>query len=364
MITKADDYPVHQKPTPIAEVGTSRNFYDRYFFNGYSSDDKIFFGAALCVYPNLNIMDAAFTIAYQGVQHNVRASRILDLERLDTVVGPIEVKVIEPLQKLQVLVDDKDSGINVDIIFDGFTEVLQEPQMYLYDGPRKTMDTCRMVQHGSWTGQIKIKDEIINVDKDIFNGSRDRSWGIRPVGAYDSQPTAPMSLPQFYWLWNPAHFQDFTTQFHFVDDSEGNLVNGHAVLQYRNKKEKETFSDLEKSVEYFEGSRRVKSLIINALDKNNDKVNLQITPQKRVFMCGLGYMHQEWGHGHFKGENERTYDTYNLDEDPHDPPFLHIQSISDITFSRKKETYVGSCILEELILGPHKPSGFEDLFDR
>ena len=68
--------------------------------------------------------------------------------------------------------------------------------------------------------------------------------------------------------------------------------------------------------------------------------------------------------GHFKGENERTYDTYNLDEDPHDPPFLHIQSISDITFSRKKETYVGSCILEELILGPHKPSGFEDLFDR
>ncbi len=266
--------------------------------------------------------------------------------------------------KLQVLVDDKDSGINVDIIFDGFTEVLQEPQMYLYDGPRKTMDTCRMVQHGSWTGQIKIKDEIINVDKDTFNGSRDRSWGIRPVGAYDSQPTAPMSLPQFYWLWNPAHFQDFTTQFHFVDDSEGNLVNGHAVLQYRNKKEKETFSDLEKSVEYFEGSRRVKSLIINALDKNKDKVNLQITPQKRVFMCGLGYMHQEWGHGHFKGENERTYDTYNLDEDPHDPPFLHIQSISDITFSRKKETYVGSCILEELILGPHKPSGFEDLFDR
>ena len=40
-------------------------------------------------------------------------------------------------------------------------------------------------------------------------------------------------------------------------------------------------------------------------------------------MCGLGYMHQEWGHGHFKGKTRRTYDTYNLDEDPHDPPFLH-----------------------------------------
>ena len=52
-----------------------------------------------------------------------------------------------------MLVSDKDSGVNVDITFDGFTEVLQEPQMFLYDGPRKTMDTCRMVQHGSWPGK-------------------------------------------------------------------------------------------------------------------------------------------------------------------------------------------------------------------
>ena len=67
MLTKGDDFPIHQKATPLAEVGSSRNFYDRYFFNGYSSEDKIFFGAVLCVYPNLNIMDAAFTIAHKGI---------------------------------------------------------------------------------------------------------------------------------------------------------------------------------------------------------------------------------------------------------------------------------------------------------
>ena len=47
MLTKGDDYPIHQRSTPIAEVGTSRNFYDRYFFNGYTKDGDIFFGAAL-----------------------------------------------------------------------------------------------------------------------------------------------------------------------------------------------------------------------------------------------------------------------------------------------------------------------------
>ncbi len=36
MLTKADDYPVHQLPEPIATSGTDRNFYDRYFFNGYA----------------------------------------------------------------------------------------------------------------------------------------------------------------------------------------------------------------------------------------------------------------------------------------------------------------------------------------
>ena len=63
-------------------------------------------------------------------------------------------------------------------------------------------------------------------------------------------------------------------------------------------------------------------------------------------------------------EDEKTYDTYDLNEDPHDPPFLHIQSISDITLKRGSKSFEGIGVLEELILGPHKPSGFKDLFDR
>ncbi len=31
MLTKADDYPIHQTPEPIATSGTDRNFYDPLF---------------------------------------------------------------------------------------------------------------------------------------------------------------------------------------------------------------------------------------------------------------------------------------------------------------------------------------------
>jgi hypothetical protein len=51
VLTRADDYPIHQTAEPIAYAGTDRNFYDRYFFNGYSATqgDTAFFAAAFGV---------------------------------------------------------------------------------------------------------------------------------------------------------------------------------------------------------------------------------------------------------------------------------------------------------------------------
>ena len=57
VLTKGDEYPVHQTPEPIAYSGTDRNFYDRYFFNGYEPDGGNFFAAAFGVYPQLGIVD-------------------------------------------------------------------------------------------------------------------------------------------------------------------------------------------------------------------------------------------------------------------------------------------------------------------
>ena len=169
-LTKADDYPIHQISKPVSEVGTERNFYDRYFFNGYSKTDDIYFGAVLCVYPNLNIMDGAFTLAYKGKQYNSRASRVLNLERLDTKVGPLKVEVIEPLKKLRVSLTDTENNFEVDLVITGRFEPMREPQMQLFNGPRMIMVTCRLTQQGEWSGTIKINNEQIDVNEDTFVG--------------------------------------------------------------------------------------------------------------------------------------------------------------------------------------------------
>src|SRR5690349_12001041 len=128
MLTWGDDYPIHQSPEPIAFSGSDRNFYDRYFFNGYSADGSVFFAAALGVYPHLDVIDAAFCLLVDGKQHNVRASRRLNSERMDLRVGPIGARVIEPLKTLGVRVGDNDSGIGADLVFEGRHAPIEEPR--------------------------------------------------------------------------------------------------------------------------------------------------------------------------------------------------------------------------------------------
>ena len=89
-------------PEPIAYAGTDRNFYDRYFFNGYSAKagDKAFFAAAFGVYPHLNIADAAFVVVRDGVEIALHASRHLGHGADGPAPsGRSAIEVVEPLQR-------------------------------------------------------------------------------------------------------------------------------------------------------------------------------------------------------------------------------------------------------------------------
>ena len=361
MISKGDDFPIHQLPTPVAEVGTERNFYDRYFFNGYNEDASIFFGAAFCVYPNLNIKDASFVLVYEGIQHNFRYSDLLHQERMETSVGSFKIEIVQPLQELNINLNDPEKEIDVDIVFTGRFDPMEEPRMTLKNGPRVTMDSTRMTQHGNWDGHIKFKDKFFNLSDGNFLGTRDRSWGIRPVGAADTQMMPSDKLPQFYWLWAPANFNDFSSHLYFVDNEEGRATHSHCVKQGKEGSIK--LDSLTKMIEYKDNSRRISKAEFSAFKTDGTKLSWSLIPKYHIYMCGLGYMHPEWGHGQFRGENQSQYDTYDLKEDPHDPPFLHIQAICDFNIQEGDSTQQGIGVLEQLIFGPHAPSGFTSLLD-
>jgi len=228
-LSKGDDYPIHQTPEPVAYAGTDRNFYDRYFFNGYStqSGNTSFFAAAFGVYPHLNIADAAFVVVRNGVETALHASRCLNMERIDISAGPIRIEVIEPLGKLRVTVNAPDRGIVADIVFTGRSAPIEEPRFIRRIGPRTLMDYTRLTQNGRYHGWIELDGVRETVDG--FVGTRDRSWGVRPVGLRDPQPLAPAVAPQFFWLWAPTNFESASLFFHTNDDAAGLPWNRRAV---------------------------------------------------------------------------------------------------------------------------------------
>jgi hypothetical protein len=90
VLTHYDDFPLHQTPEPVAHPATSdKNFYDRYFFNGFARDGSLFFALALGLYPNRRVMDASFSVLADGRQ--LDHARACALERGETRDNPIEV---------------------------------------------------------------------------------------------------------------------------------------------------------------------------------------------------------------------------------------------------------------------------------
>ncbi len=355
MLTWGDDYPIHQTPEPVAFSGSDRNFYDRYFFNGYTPDFSVFFAAALGVYPHLDVIDAAFCVLVDGKQHNVRASRRLNSERMKLDVGPIEVRVIEPLQKLGVRVGDNDGGVRADLVFDAHHRPIEEPRFTRRNGTRMFMDYTRMTQNGAWSGDLSIGGEKLAVAGAF--GTRDRSWGIRPVGAPDSQPGSDAF--QFFWLWAPFNFERYAVFCHTNDDEAGKPWNRRAVIDHigaaRIEYEQPIFD-----LKYRAGSRRLQRANI-ALGPD---AALNIEPTgAHFYMSGLGYTHPTWGHGRDHGAFETAYDvidTHAIDDNA--PAQMHIQALARATL-KNDGVQVGIGVLEQFLIGPHAPSGFRAMLD-
>ena len=361
MLTSADDFPIHQTPDPIAFPIGERNFYDRYFFNGYSPDADSFFAAALGFYPQLGIVDGAFCVVRDGQQHNVRASRQTEVvDRMELSVGPLEVRVEKPLQRLAVQIDHDIVRASLD--FDARCPAIAEPRFTRRIGGRLALDYTRLTQNGSWRGQIAVEGQTEDVEG--FLGTRDRSWGIRPVGPAEASRSA--RVPQFFWLWTPFNFDDFGLLYHLNSDEHGRPWNESGAVVPRLESDGAPLSavDLawdqaESEVSLADGSRLLESMTIR-LRRGSEQRTVELEPGSPFFMSGLGYGHPEWGHGHARGELDVGYDVIDIESsDPNHPLYRHVQVLSKARILETGET--GQGVIEQLILGDYGPLGLEGL---
>ncbi len=371
MLTRFDDYPIHQTAEPIAHASTGdRNFYDRYFFNGYDRDGEIFFAVALGLYPNRRVMDASHSVVHGGRQHSLPASRLAPTERTETRVGPIRVDVIEPMRRLRVRVVAGHGGLAADLLFHARTQPVEEPRFRRLQEGRLVMDSTRFTQFGSWEGSLEVDGRRLEIARAQILGCRDRSWGVRTVG--EREAGAPGPLPQFFWLWAPLNFDACCTHFDVNEDAQGGRWHAFGSLLPALAPDAPTdvalppapsdLTQVSHAIDWQPGTRRPRSARLSLAEGTNTAARCEISlePLLTFQMLGLGYLHPTWGHGLWKGEDAVEVESWRLDEcAPMDPRHLHVQQLCRARMDGKE----GVGVLETLVIGPHAPSGFQGLLD-
>lgn len=365
MITSFDDYPIHQTSEPVAHPESGDpGHYDRYFFNGYSKDGKLFFAAAMGLYPNRHVMDASFSVVLNGEQVSVHSSARAPFDRMQcNQVGPIGVEVVSPMKEHRITVETPEHGIRADVTFTCTSLPYEEPPFLVRAGNRTTMKYTRLTQLGKWQGWIEVDGQRHEIESSVVVGSRDRSWGIRGVGERVQLGAAVQQLPQFYWLWAPVCFEGFGTLFDVNEFADGERWHDSGAMLIGNDTIKHAH-EVSYVYDWEDNTRRSKSFQLN-YTFGDSSAQLSFEPITHFQMLGLGYLHPEWGHGFWKGESAVGGERFSVPvETPMAMHHLHTQTLSRVKMTLSTgEIHHGIGVLETLVLGAHAPSGFKGLDD-
>ena len=357
-------------------AGTSdRNFYDRCYFNAHDRSGEIFVIAGLGFYPNLGTKDAFVLVARDGSQTAVHLGDSCDPsggDRLDQQVGNFRIEVVEPLRRLRVVLEETE-GIALDLTWEGSFPVVQELPHLMRQGAGTIVDAQRFALVGTWDGTIAIDGAETPVSPDLWVGTRDRSWGIRPVG--EAAPAGKPADPAFegmWWLYVPLRFDDFSVIVIIQETPDGYRILNDCTRVWKDGRV-EQLGWPRVSVQYVPGTRVPSGATITCTLADGSEFVLDVTSELAVPLhVGGGYGgDSDWAHGTWRGEKFVERVTYDMAApevagrvmfgviDHVGRAVAHGAGIDGAGIDGAE----GWGLFEHGILGRHDPSGFTDWFD-
>jgi hypothetical protein len=212
-IIEWDEFYIHQTAGFINEVDNDDpHAFERTFIGCHSADGEVHLMMGLGAYPNVNVMDGFICVRYKNVQRNIRISRHMQDDRPNTVVGPLTLKVIDPLKRGGLYLSANDYKIECSLEFEGRTKPLPRPRP-----ANRSLDAP--VRQAGFDQGLRYKGSIIfedqNINADDFIGVRDRTWGIRKPGTIHGLG---------FYLWPQVHFSTFYLNLFIAETMDGLAV--------------------------------------------------------------------------------------------------------------------------------------------
>ncbi|MFE6153964.1 MULTISPECIES: hypothetical protein [unclassified Streptomyces] len=357
-----DEYPVHQVPLSMKHVATGdRNAYDRCIFHLVDPTGEFLLILGLGVYPNLGVIDAYATLRVGDTLHAVRASDALrDDTRMELAVGPLRIQVERPLKDFVLTCEadpDDPGGLSYEIDWSAAFPALWEPHHTQRRGGRLTLEGRRFVQAGRCDGRLRIGGREVSLEG--WTGTRDRSWGVRPVPGEEGGRLAEENRTEgFHWIWSPVRFDDRFLMVIVQEDADGYRTLNDATLV------RDGHPDLQlgwpqADITYRTGTRHPESAVVHLTDPLSRKpmeLGVEILASSPLAV-GAGYPPaDDWQHGTWRGRDWTDRRSYDL-SDPAAHP-LAAYGVIDHAARFTLDGQVGHGIFEHGSFGRHDPSGF------
>ncbi|HLG93180.1 MAG TPA: hypothetical protein VKY15_09405, partial [Acidimicrobiales bacterium] len=328
------------------------------YFNAHDRTGDFFLVTGMGVYPNLGVIDAYATVRRGSRQHAVHFSDALGDDRMSMEVGPYRVEVLEPLRRLRLRCDGDDLGIGFDLLWEASFPAVDEQPHKVRQGARMILDSHRFAQVGTWSGTLRVEGEELRADHRSWVGTRDRSWGIRPVGRPEpGERAAEEAEPSFWWLYVPLRFDSFALVVILQELADGYRTLNDAVRVWPDGRV-EQLGWPEVRISYRSGTRHPERATIQLTERGGKPLEVEVETLTSVALhVGAGYGGDpDWGHGEWKGRAWAERALYDLD----DPavagrvPFGVVDHVARATCQGAE----GWGLFEHASIGRHDPSGF------
>ncbi|MFE9258327.1 hypothetical protein [Streptomyces sp. NPDC006879] len=362
-----DEYPIHQAPLSMKHVVTGdRNAYDRCIFQVFDHEGRAVLITGLGVYPNSGVIDAYATLRLGGELHAVRASDALPEDRMTLRVGPLSITVDTPLKQVTLQCDPDSTdptALSFDLRWTACFPAVWEPHHVQRRGDRLTLEGRRFVQAGQPAGWIRAGGEELRVDPTRWTGTRDRSWGVRPLPGEDGGRAAEEHRPEgFHWLWIPVRFDDRFLMVIVQEDADGHRTLNEALQVHP---EGSGVHDTQlgwprAEIHYRPGTRHPETAVLHLTDPVHGPRELGVEVlASSPLAVGAGYPPAvDWQHGSWQGRGWVDRRVYDLGE-----PSAHPMAAFGVTDHSARFTFdgrIGHGIFEHGSFGRHDPSGFAD----
>ena len=173
-----------------------------------------------------------------------------------------------------------------------------------------------------------------------------------------------------FWLWAPLHFGDRFTHLALHEYEDGRRwLEIRARPRPRSPAGAAPWStagvrechDIRYELEWEPGRREIKRAELWFEHPDEGEVHIEVEKVFTFRMRGIGYWHPQWGHGNSSTARLRpaANRSGSMTFDPTDFASIHLQNLVVAKMGDRR----GVGVVEQIAIGPHRPTGLSGLFD-